>query len=403
MKVMWRIEREDEFGDWIVCSQFSSRSRKKVASELVKQAVRNRVKYQQRFRVINETNGEIEVVKKSDLKLKRQPRTNYWGVEEKKWPEEIIGPVSQYLDLLLSEEPVDHWRALNLARVDGKIDALMKCFTLAPNGCFDGPIPWNDCLAEYLALQDKQDHQTLSLNGRDNFKNFRWLNLFENLSNIEITGDFSDATIDFNHISESSKRKIKNVFFENVHINTVRGLFSNEIESISLHRSYVAFLEPSQEEWGKNLQSLYWSQNAIQLDLSRLVLTRPLGHFGLVNCPIPHYNARLVRRGFKHLTMDGANLKILVKKMKAAREKKVELQSLSLEGETYLGDVCKFVKFLEPKELDLYESLYDQLAEGNMYPEAFMKLLPPPPCKICFGSYDFGKDFFPKNSGYDFG
>jgi len=362
MKVMWRIEREDEFGDWIICSQFSSRSRKKVAAQLVKEGESTRVKYQQRFRVINVSTGEIEVVKKSDLKLNRQLRTNYWGVEEKKWPEELIGPVSQYLDLLLSEEPVDHWRALNLARVDGKIEALIKLFTLAPNGCFDGPIPWNDCLAEYIALQDKQNHQSLSLDGRDNFKNFRWLSLFENLSKLEITGDFSDATIDFNQISAISKRKIKNVLFENVHINTVRGLFSNEIESISLHRSYVAFLEPSQEEWGKNLQSLYWSQNDLQLDLSRLDLTSSLFHFGLINCPIPNYYARLIKRGFKHLTMDAANLKILVQKIKATQATRVSLDSLSLEGEAYLGDVYKLVKFLAPKELQLNESVYDELA-----------------------------------------
>ena len=402
MNFTWRIEVEDEFGYWNICSKFSSQSRKKVAAQIVKAAERHKVKSECRFRVVNESTGDIEIIKRSDLNLKRETKTGYWGVEEKRWPRELIAPVSKYLDMLLSEEPVDHWRALNLARVDGKIEALMTFFSITPKGCFEGPIPWNDCLAEYFALEYKPSNQIVFLDGRDRFIDFKWLRMFSSLSNIELTGDFSDATIDLNEIYEESEVKIKSVYMENAHIKSVRGLFSNEIERIFLHRSYVSFLESPQDEWGENLQSLFWSQTDMTLDFRRLILRNPLESFGLVSCPIPNHYARLLRRGFNKLTMDGAHLSVLIPKIKALGSKRIDLDFLGLEGETYLGDVQKFVRFLKPRELELCEALYDELAEGKLSPEEFIRLLPPPPCKITFGSYDFGPSFFPKESGYIF-
>ena len=308
--------------------------------------------------------------------------------------------MKSYLDALSSTDPVDHQKVLRSAKADGGLEALLNLFSISQNGTFEGPIPWNDELAQNIVPRYSLSQSNLTLDGQHKFKDTSWLTYFKNLTTIDITGDFSDVTIDLNEVNKNSKVKIKNIDIDDAEIGRLRGLFSDEIEAISLHKVCIYDLEQPKSRWGKNLKSLYWAVCGTALNFYRFSSENQLDYLSLDDCPIPKNYSKLLKTGFLSLQVDAEQLAALVKKLRLNKKRKFNLDDLSLIGSTDLIHVHQLVKLFRPKELYLHGGDYGQLADGSWKVQEFMKLLPDPPCKIVFPSYHLGSGFFPEGSGY---
>ena len=311
--------------------------------------------------------------------------------------------MKSYLDALSSKDPIDHQKALRSAKADGALDALLNLFSISQNGTFEGPIPWNDQLAHSIVPRYSSAQSHLTLDGQHNFTNPSWLTCFENLRTIDITGDFSEVTIDLNEVNKNSNVKINSVDIDDAEIGRLRGLFSDEIEAISLHNVCIYDLEQPKSRWGKNLKSLYWAVCGTALNFYRFSSENHLDSLRLDDCPIPKNYSNLLKTGFVSLQVDAEQLAALAKKLRLSKRRKFHLDDLSLVGSTNLIRVHQLVKLFRPKELTLHGGDYDQLSDGSWNIQEFMKLLPDPPCKIIFPSYHLGSGFFPEGSGYVIG
>lgn len=311
--------------------------------------------------------------------------------------------MKSYIEALSSKDPLDHQKALRSAKADGGLEALLNLFSISQNGTFEGPIPWNDQLAQIIVPRYSSAQSHLTLDGQHNFTNTSWLTCFENLRTIDITGNFSDVTIDLNEVNKNSNVKIKGVDIDDAEIGRLRGLFSDEIEAISLHSVCIYDLEQPKSRWGKNLRILNWTVCGTALNFYRFSSEMPLEWLRLDDCPVPKHYSKVLKSGFRSLQIDAEQLTALVKKLGLSKFKKMHLEDLFLVGSTNLKDVHQLVKLFRPKELYLHGGFYHQLADGSWDVQEFMKLLPDPPCKIVFPSYHFHTSFFPEGSGYMIG
>ena len=132
------------------------------------------------------------------------------GIEDQKYWQlqglDGIPLMKSYLDALSSKDAVDHQEALRSAKADGGLEALLNLFSISQNGTFEGPIPWNDELAQNIVPRYSLSQSNLTLDGQHKFKDTSWLTYFKNLTTIDITGDFSDVTIDLNEVNKNSER-----------------------------------------------------------------------------------------------------------------------------------------------------------------------------------------------------
>ena len=311
--------------------------------------------------------------------------------------------MKRYLDALLSKDPVERREVLQAAKENGKLEPLLNLFSISQNGVFEGPIPWNDELAQNIAPQYSLTQESLTLDGKHNFANTSWLIHFKNVSTIDITGDFSNVTIDLNQVNKNSLVKIKSVDIDDAEIGRLRGLFSDQIEEISLHDSYIHHLEQPKGQWGSKLKRLCWAISGNTLSFDHFFSETHLNSLSLDDCPIPKNYSKLLRTGFKSLQVDAEQLAALVKKLRLSEKKKYKLDYLSLVGSTHLEDVHQQVKLFQPKTFCLHGGDYDRLGDGSWSVQEFMRLLPDPPCIIVFPSFHFHPSLFPEESGYMIG